>query len=275
MDPWLIALIIVLAIFAVLVIALVVLTKPAKSQKGIENFTSVRYAHRGLHGNGVPENSLLAFKLAVERGYGIELDVRLSKDKVLVVFHDDTLERVCGIDRRVDEFTAEELKNIKLAGTDEYVPTFDEVLALIDGKVKLLCEIKEAASDSEVSIAAAERLKKYEGEYVVESFNPLSVARAKKILPDKYCGLLCEHYTLKDEFKKPLYHILQNFLLNVKCRPDFIAYNHLHMGYHAFKLMKFYGAPTFAYTVKSIEEEKAARAGGFDTVIFEGYIPED
>ncbi len=275
MHPIALALIIILAVLAVFAIALVVLTKPAKYQKGIEKFTSVRYAHRGLHGNGVPENSLLAFKLAVERGYGIELDVRLSKDKVLVVFHDDTLTRVCGIDKRVDELTAEELRDIRLSGTDEYVPTFDEVLNLIDGKVKLLCEIKEAASDSEVSIAAAERLKSYKGEYVVESFNPLSVARAKKLLPDIYCGLLCEHYTLKDEYKKPLYHILQNFFLNVKCRPDFIAYNHLHRGYHGFKLMKLYGAPTFAYTVKSKDEEKAARDGGFDTVIFEGYIPED
>jgi len=254
----------------------VFLTKPARRKAEIDEFTKYKYAHRGLHSDGVPENSLAAFEAAVERGFAIELDVRLSKDGVLVVFHDDTLTRVCGIEERVDAYTAEELSKIPLLGTGECVPTFDEVLALVDGKVPLLVEIKEDGGDDRVSIAAANRLKSYTGPFVVESFNPLSVGRAKKILKGKCCGLLCQNYTTDEKYRKPLYILLQNFLLNVTCRPDFIAYNHEHAGYHGFKLMKnFYHTVNFAWTVRSAEAESLAKENGFHTVIFEQYIPEE
>jgi glycerophosphoryl diester phosphodiesterase len=264
------------ALLAVLFIAFIILTKPAKRGEGLEEFTKYRYAHRGLHSEGVPENSLAAFAAAVKGGYAIELDVRLSKDGVLVVFHDDTLTRMSGIDAKVCEYTAEELSKIPLLETEECVPTFDEVLTLVDGRVPLLVEIKEDGGDDKVSIAAANRLKTYTGPFVVESFNPLSVGRAKKILKDKYCGLLCHNYTKYEAYGKMLYRLLEHFLLNVTCRPDFIAYNHNHAAHRGFKLMKnFYHTVNFAWTVKSAEEEKRARENGFDTVIFEQYIPEE
>jgi glycerophosphoryl diester phosphodiesterase len=246
-----------------------------KRSKALKRYASHRYAHRGLHSDGVPENSMAAFTLAVEHGFGIEPDVRLSKDKQLVVFHDDTLERVVGIEGRVDEFTAEELGKMKLLGTQEGIPLFDDVLNLVSGQVPLLVEIKEAAGDKEVSTLAAERLSSYKGDFIVESFNPLSLRTFKKKLETVQRGILSHKYYAYEPFRKPLYFLLQCLLLNFLCRPSFVAYDHRHYRSPSlFFTRKLFGALTFAWTVRSEEEEKNATRHGFDTVIFEGYIPE-
>ena len=95
-------------------------------------------AHRGLHDAEKPENSMSAFRAAIEHGFTIEIDVHLSSDGHLVVFHDDNLKRVCGVDKKVAKCTLAELKTMKLKGTEETIPTFDEFLALVDGKVGIL-----------------------------------------------------------------------------------------------------------------------------------------
>ena len=108
-------------------------------------FIRRNYAHRGLHtkDQSIPENSLRAFGLAVENGYGMELDVQLSKDGQVVVFHDDTLNRICGVDKRVDEMTYEELKKLSLAGSiNDHIPLFSEVLAMVNGDTPLIVELK-------------------------------------------------------------------------------------------------------------------------------------
>ena len=114
-----------------------------KNKKEMKKYKRVMYAHRGLHNEKRAENSMSAFEAAVDGGYGIELDVRLSKDGKLVVFHDDTLDRVCGREGRVIDFTAAELSTFKLNGTDDGIPLFSDVLKLIDGKVPLLVEIRK------------------------------------------------------------------------------------------------------------------------------------
>ena len=119
------------------------LIKPNGKREDIKRFLKTKYAHRGLHGSGRAENSISAFRAAVEAGFGIELDVRLSADGELVVFHDDELSRVTKEEGRVDSRTAKELSEIKLCGTGDGIPTFKEVLALVDGKVPLLIEIKD------------------------------------------------------------------------------------------------------------------------------------
>ncbi len=247
-----------------------------RRSKEIRKYTEIRYAHRGLHSESAAENSMTAFRLAVEAGYGIELDVRLSKDKRLVVFHDDTADRVCGVSGRIDEYTAEELSGLSLRDTADGVPLFDDVLAMVDGRVPLLVEIKEDAGNSEVSEATAKRLAEYEGEYIVESFNPLSLRTVKKLLPSAERGILSQRYYAYEQYRKPLYFLLQCLMLNFLCRPSFVAYDHRHYKSFGFKAArKLFGAATFAWTVRSAEEEKAAKAHGFDTVIFEKYIPED
>ncbi len=240
----------------------------------IKKYSKVRFAHRGLHSDTAAENSMTAFRLAVEGGFGIELDVRLSKDKKLVVFHDDTLERVCGVKGRVDEFTAEELAGISLSGTGDGVPLLDDVLSLVEGRAPLLVEIKEDAGNSEVSLATAKRLAEYNGEYIVESFNPLSLKNVKKLLPKAERGILSQRYYAYEAYRKPLYFLLQCLLLNFLCRPSFVAYDHRHYkSVGLFVTRRLFGAVAFAWTVRSIEEEELARKHGFDSVIFENYIP--
>lgn len=270
MPPIVVILIVILALVAIIC----ALVFPGK-KKNIDEYVNIKYAHRGLHNSERAENSISAMKAAVDMGFGIELDVRLSKDGVLMVFHDDTLDRVCGREGKVIDFTAEELATFKLNGTDDGIPTFDEVLEVVGGKVPLLVEIKENAGDSSVSKAASERLKSYSGPYIVESFNPLSVKNAASILPEVACGFLSRHFTKEEETKKPLYFILENLLINRVSNPSFIAYKHEDHYMPMLKLARLLGARTIAWTVRSPEEEKAAYEHGFATVIFENYIPEE
>lgn len=129
-------------------------------------------AHRGLHDAQYPENSLPAFQKAIERNFNIEIDVHLSRDKHLVVFHDDNLKRVCGIDKLVRKCTLAELKSFKLNGTEYTIPTFEEFLALVDGKVGILCEIKGVNPlDNSIVKATIAASKNYKGNIALQSFN--------------------------------------------------------------------------------------------------------
>ncbi len=248
-----------------------ILIAPTKNEK-IEEYKSTLFAHRGLHNKERAENSMSAFSAAVEGGYGIELDVRLSRDGELVVFHDDTLERVCGVLGRVDEYTADELSKMSLSGTKDGVPRFSDVLTLVSGRVPLLVEIKEDAGKYDVSDKTAEILNSYSGPYIIESFNPLSLGNIAKKLPDVPRGILSQNYYKYEKYRKPLYFILRCLLLNRICKPSFIAYDHSDYNCISLRIARrLFGAVTFAWTVRTPDEEKAARERGFDSVIFEGY----
>ena len=245
-----------------------------KNDKKMEKYKKIMYAHRGVHNGERAENSMSAFRAAVEGGYGIELDVRLSKDGKLVVFHDDTLDRVCGREGKVIDFTADELATFKLCGTDDGIPLFSDVLSLVDGKVTLLVEIKENPGDSSVSEATCEMLKSYKGDFIVESFNPLSLKTVKDKMPNIPRGILSHRYYAYDEYKKPLYFLLQSLVLNFLCRPAFIAYDHRHAKAFGLRFLRvMFGVPTLAWTVRSSEDQKKAFENGFDGIIFENYIP--
>jgi glycerophosphoryl diester phosphodiesterase len=242
---------------------------------GMESLLSRRYAHRGLHNATRAENSISAFKAAVDAGYGIELDVRLSKDGELVVFHDDTLERVTNREGRVDAFTASELGEIKLCDTGDGIPTFRDVLALVDGKVPLLVELKEDAGKYGVTEKACEMLRDYKGEYMIESFNPLALGRVRKLMPEACRGILSQSFLKEKKYRTPTHFLLSVLVLNVVCRPHFVAFNIEHSGNAALKLTRrVFGAPTLAWTVRSEAQEKKASAEGFETTIFEAHEPE-
>lgn len=246
-----------------------------KNRKEMKDFKAKMYAHRGLHNAERAENSMSAFKAAVESGYSIELDIRLSRDGELVVFHDDTLDRVCGREGKVIDFTADELATFKLSGTSDGIPRFSDVLALVDGKVPLLVEIKEDAGVSAVSEAACKMLAEYKGPFIVESFNPLSLKTVKKNMPKVTRGILSHRYYEYEQYRKPLYFLLQSLLLNFLCRPAFIAYDHRHAKAFGLRFVRtVFGVPTLAWTVKSAEDEAMARKNGFDGIIFEGYLPD-
>jgi len=274
MEPEVLIAIIVGAVLVFLGLVYLVLIAPSFRRVPRE-YTQVKYAHRGLHGEGRAENSMSAFRAAIDAGFGIELDVRLSSDGVLVVFHDDTLDRVTGVSGRVDAFTARELSEISLSGTADTVPTFREVLELIDGRVPLLIEIKEDAGKSAVSSATAEIMRDYKGAYLVQSFNPLSLRNYAKGMPSTPRGILSHRYYEYEPYRKPLYFLLQCLLLNRLCRPSFVSYDFRHASNLSFKIARsLFRATTFAWTVRSKEDEALAKKHGFSTIIFENFVPE-
>ena len=133
------------------------------------------FAHRGLHDNGsdAPENSMAAFRKAVESGFGIELDVQLTADLVPVIFHDPDLLRVCGVNRQVRDCTYAQLQEYKLFGSNERIPTLREFLEMVDGRVPLIVEFKSEDTDMTLCRIIDPMLKAYKGVYCIESFNPL------------------------------------------------------------------------------------------------------
>lgn len=257
--------------------AFLMLIRPSTKKRDImKEYRGVKFAHRGLHDDTKAENSLSAFAAAVECGYGIELDVRLSKDGELVVFHDDTLDRMTEVKGRVDSFAAEELSKIRLGGTEDCVPTFREVLEIVDGKIPLLVEMKETLGHSGVAKKTAEMLKEYHGEYIVESFNPITLAQFGTFMPEVAKGLLCTNYLKNPKTRNIKTFIVQNMLLNFRCKPDFIAYDHAEWRNAGLSMIRaFYPkTPLVCWTLRTPEEEAAAAKHGFTSFIFENYKSE-
>ena len=146
-------------------------------------------AHRGLHGEAVPENSMAAFETAAQKGLAVELDVRLTKDGKLVVLHDSSLMRVCGVEGEVRDFTAEQLGAFRLNGSGEGIPMFREVLKRINGRVPLLIEIKNCDHGS-IEPRVRRILKSYKGSYAVQAFDPRTVLWFRLFAPSVCRGQL-------------------------------------------------------------------------------------
>ena len=234
--------------------------------------TEIPVAHRGLH-TSAPENSMRAFEAAIEAGYAIETDVRLTKDGALVIFHDDGLLRMTGVNKKVIDCTAKELSEMRLNGTDE-IPLFSDFLKTLAGRAPLLLEIKnvpEAKTDKYIAqISAA--LEGYEGEYAVQSFQPAYVKAFKKLRPEILCGVLATGTSCKADFNgSPIWRIkayaVKHMLLNVSAKPDFISYHFSDLPTR--KTRKFKG-PKLAWTVHSERDEAYARQYA-DNIIFEDY----
>lgn len=235
----------------------------------------VYYAHRGLFDNktDAPENSLPSFCKAVAAGYGIELDVQLSKDKVPVVFHDASLKRMCGVDGNVWEYTLAELKQMKLANSDATIPTFAEVLAAVDGKVPLIIEYKLDVPQTLVCELANEMLSQYSGVYCIECFHPLALIWYRKHRPDIVRGQLCMEFWKEEKYRGNLLFWLLSYLVsNVATRPDFIAYQHSDASNLSRRAARKLGALSVAWTIKNQEQLEAARKH-FDLFIFDSFIP--
>ena len=262
-----------LCLGAAAVILPVFLTAPGRAGKRQKApFFGRNFAHRGLHSpdKSVPENSLEAFRLAAEAGYGAELDVQLSKDGQVVVFHDDTLDRVCGVHGRVDEFSFEELQQMRLCGTAHRIPLFQEVLDTVRGRGPLIVELKNGRRNRELCEKTYALLENYRGEACIESFNPLIVAWFRIHGRDLVRGQLASpmaEYT-KDGRSKAQSFLLSRTLLNFLARPLFIAYK-IGPRPLTVRLSELLGAMKVGWTSHAAENEK-----GRDAVIFEFYRPE-
>ena len=243
-----------------------------------EPFKGVLYAHRGLFDNesDAPENSMAAFKKAVDGGYGIECDVQLTKDGVPVVFHDFALERVTGAKGKVIEYTYEELMQFNLMNSREKIPKFEDFLKMVDGKVPLIVELKIEKFDLSVCKKADELLSGYKGTYCIESFNPFGVRWYKKNRPEILRGQLSDdfHRDKPEEFKGLLYFLLTYLLFNFLTKPDFIAYNHKYSDNLSRRLCRnLFRCFSAAWTIKSEEELKKA-GRDFDIFIFDSFVPQ-
>lgn len=242
---------------------------------GLAKLRGWRYAHRGLHSEGVPENSMAAFRAAVENGYGAELDVHLLADGNLAVIHDSKLKRTTGAEGRVEDLTTGQLAQYKLEGTDETIPQFTEVLKLFEGKAPLIIELKAENNADALCAKVAEVLDSYRGDYCIESFHPQAVAWFRRHRPDVIRGQLTENYfhTKDCKLPTPLKFILTHQLLNFVTKPDFVAYNFRDV--KAFsndvcrKLWKMQGV---AWTLRTQEQFDEATADGW-LPIFENIKP--
>ncbi len=233
------------------------------------------YAHRGLFNNkDLPENSLGAFENAVKHGFAIELDIQLSKDGEVMVFHDYTLDRVCGVKGKVAEKTAAELAEIHLLGTEYTVPTLRQVLDLVDGKVPLLIELKGEAVNDDLCWKVAPMLDSYAGEFCVESFNPFLLRWFKRHRTEVARGQLVTNLLKTKKNGNKVLNFLLSFLwLNCMSRPDFIACDENYTGGPAIWICRrIFGAPMVLWTVRSVENMNKHRADRC-TSIFEGFIP--
>lgn len=239
-------------------------------------FDRTLYAHRGLHTNDsrVPENSVAAFAAAAKAGYGVELDVQFTADRQVVVFHDNDLKRMCGVDRRVDELTYAELSMLRLLDSDQHIPLLSDVLEVLNGAT-LLCEFKAMRSYTDTSLCEATLplLDQYRGKVCIESFNPFMVRWFRKHAPRYIRGILSKRFE-KGEVAQVLRFPLSSLFANCLCRPDFIAYQHSDHTQPFFRFCRLFRPMTVAWTVHSQEEAKTAKRQ-FDTIIFEGYLPTD
>lgn len=267
--------ILVLIVPLILFLLYVLALRGRTGHKLLRKFRQWRYAHRGLHGNGVPENSMQAFRLALENGYGIELDIHLLADGNLAVMHDASLKRTVGADIQIETLTTEQLAQYHLEGTDQTIPTFREVLDLFAGKAPIIVELKpENNNHDALTETACRMLEGYQGLYCMESFDPRCIRWLKQNRPDILRGQLA-HNSLHELNNVPyiLRFIMTNLLSNFWNMPDFIAYrfsdrNRLSVRISR-RLWKIQGA---TWTLQSEEELNTAEAEKW-IPIFEGFKP--
>lgn len=248
--------------------------------------SGMKYAHRGLFNNqgNAPENSMEAFRAAIDEGYGIELDVRLTKDGEVVVFHDGSLDRMCGLSASVSSMTLAELRMQRLLESDETIPLFGEFLSMVGGRVPLLVEFKTSLPGSDWNAAAAlcsaamALLDEYSGAFVIESFdyNILKWFRQNRpgvMRGQLAMGLSCYVPALgkRGALAIPAYRrVMLSFLLyNFAGRPHFISYRFEDAGI-CLALCRALGARVSVWTVRTALDavELLKR---YDAIIFEGF----
>lgn len=193
--------------------------------KDLEFLSRNLIAHRGYHNNkkGIPENSVLAFKKAIDNNYLIELDVRLTKDKKLVVFHDGNLKRVCGVNKRVKDLTYRELLRYNLFDTTLKVPLFSDVIKLVNGRVPILIETKYHNRYGVLEKILINELSNYKGLYAIQSFYPMSLLWLKRNTKDIPIGLLSSNF--KNDLNRLKSIIGKTLILDLFFKTDFISYD--------------------------------------------------
>ncbi len=263
------------AIFALALWAGVLwLIAPEKStEKQRTPFWKLNIAHRGLHTKDktIPENSLPAFVRAEKAGYGIELDVQLSKDGTVMVFHDDTLWRVCGRKGRLRSFCSQQLNKMYLFGTKHTIPSLQQVLEQLEGKAPLVVELKSGKNNTMLCQKTLELMRTYPGPWCVESFDPRILAWFRHNAPDVLRGQLADSPDSFRQWGPAAGALLGNLLGNCIARPHFVAWGHGKKTL-AVKLCEKMGAMKLRWTVRP-EDCREPLEGEYDGIIFEYETP--
>lgn len=250
-----------IAIIIIAIILLYLLCVNGRKRNDFGELEKFVYAHRGLHNTERPENSLSAFGAAVSGGYGIELDVHLLTDGNLAVIHDTSLKRTCSVDIDITTLTEKQLKNYTLEGTSETIPSFKEVLELVDGRVPLVIELKsDKGNASQLASAVNEALKDYKGSFCIESFDPRCILWFAKNNKEIICGQLVDNFFVnKGELKLPLRAFLTLMVANFITKPSFIACNYKHLGMLPNVIAtRLWGIKSVCWTIRTPEDFKGA-----------------
>ena len=225
-------------------------------------------AHRGLHDENKAENSFSAYQAAIDRGFNIEIDVHVSVDGVAFVFHDDDLNRVCGVKRKTNSLSSDELNNFHLSGTADTIPTFKDFLKFVDGRVGLLIELKPCKKYKKLCEQVAADLADYKGNYAIQSFSPFIVKWFETNHPEMTTGLLSLNYR-----HYGLFGIIGALMVSGKyfgMKLDFISFD--AEGIRAAKSVQkrhANGKPLLLWTINTPERLKIAKEFKADNIIFE------
>lgn len=222
----------------------------------IEQLKNKIVAHRGIHNNlNIPENSIEAFKKALMKKVPIELDVHILKDNTLVVFHDDNLKRMTGVDANIKDFTYNELEKLTLLDTDYKIPTLQEVLDLINGKVLVIIELKNDKRVNSLCTELVKILDNYNGEFIIQSFYPNIIKWFKKNKPNYIRGLL-----ISDKYPNKLFKLLSksNFILKY-CSPNFLSVSKKILLSDKIQKLREKGLPVLTWTIKNDNDLKKVK----------------
>ena len=265
-----------LELFLIIAVAYLFAIRCRSGHAGLKDLQGWSYAHRGLHSQGVPENSMAAFRAALEGGYGVELDIHLLKDGNLAVIHDSLLNRTTGEAGRIEDLTTEDLKHYHLEGTGETIPEFMDVLTLFNGKAPIIVELKPVdGNHAALTEAACKMLETYKGVFCMESFDPRCIQWLKANRPDIIRGQLTENFfRSKNDLSDLLRFALTHLLTNVATVPDFVAYKFAdRKNTPSTELCrKLWKAQGVTWTLKTKEEYDIAVSEGW-LPIFEGFRP--
>lgn len=220
------------------------------------------FAHRGAH-NEFPENSLPAFEKAISMGLGIELDIHLSKDNQIVVFHDDNLERMTGVDAYIKHLNYEEIKQYHLLETNCYIPLLKEVLNLVKGKVPILIEIKTNNNMKKLLPLLKEMLKNYKGVIFIQSFNPLVLRKCYKLMPEYLRGQLSSFFA-NDKLRYYKKISIKKLIFKKFSHVDFVSYNLDNLPN---KYVNKMDVPILAWTIKTKEDYEKAKQNANNMIV--------
>jgi glycerophosphoryl diester phosphodiesterase len=241
----------------------------------LEKFLSKPIAHRGLHSNdcNIPENSIPAFKKAIKLKLPIELDIQLTRDNHIVVFHDYKLQRICGLNKLIKKCTLEEIKELNLLNSDYKIPLLADVLELVQGKVPILIDIKNRNKAGKLEKLLVQELENYKGDIAIQSFNPFSIGWFAKNAPHIIRGQL--HTDLKNKKLNQMTKLLlKEIVFNFFSRPHFIAMDKNCISKYIINKYKKLNTPILSWTIKN-QTDYSKLKDACDNIIFENFIPDE